>query len=91
MILITVEAHPDAERLASLGVERWPEWKKEVSEFPWEYIEEETSYILEGRAIITPEGGEPVEISKGNLVTFPSELICIWKVIEPIRKRFHIH
>lgn len=90
MSQITVETHPDAERLASLGVEKWPIWEKEVSQFPWEYIEEETSYILEGRAIITPEGGEPVEISKGNLVTFPSELICVWKVIEPMRKRFHI-
>ena len=87
---ITVEPHPNAERLASLGVDHWPVWEKEVSEFPWEFIGDETSYILEGRAIITPEGGEPVEISKGNLVTFRSELMCIWKIIEPIRKRYHI-
>lgn len=86
---IIVEMNPDAARLAELGVDHWPEWEKEVSEFPWEYIEGETSYILEGRAIIQPEGGEPVLISKGNLVTFPPELICIWKVVEPIRKRFH--
>ena len=90
MTQITVEARPDPERLASLGVDKWPEWEKEVSEFPWEYFEDETSYILKGRAIITPEGGEPVEISKGNPVTFRSELMCIWKIIEPMHKRYRI-
>ena len=87
---IIVETAPDAARLASLGVDHWPEWEKGASEFPWEYFENETSYILEGRAIVTPEGGEPVEITKGNLVTFPSELICRWKIVEPLRKRYHI-
>lgn len=90
MTQIIIETNPDAARLASLGVDHWPIWEKEASEFPWEYFEEEISYILEGHAIITPEGGEPVEISKGDLVTMPSELICKWKVVEPIRKRYHM-
>jgi uncharacterized cupin superfamily protein len=90
MTQIIVETNPDAARLASLGVDHWPIWEKEASEFPWEYFEQEISYILEGRAIITPEGGEPVEITKGDLVTMPSELICKWKVVEPIRKRYHM-
>jgi uncharacterized cupin superfamily protein len=90
MTEIIVERAPDAARLASLGVDHWPEWEKGNSEFPWEYFETETSYIVEGRAIITPEGGAPVEIAKGNLVTFPSELICKWKIVEPLRKRYHI-
>lgn len=90
MTQIIIETNPDAARLASLGVDHWPIWEKEASEFPWEYFEQEISYILEGRAIITPEGGKPVEITKGNLVTMPSELICKWKIIEPIRKRYHM-
>jgi hypothetical protein len=90
MTQIIIETNPDAARLASLGVDHWPIWEKEASEFPWEYFEQEISYILEGRAIITPEGGKPVEISKGDLVTMPSELICKWKVVEPIRKRYHM-
>ena len=56
MSRITVEAHPDAERLASPGVNHWLEWKKGGSEFPWEYIEDEINCILEGRAVVTPEG-----------------------------------
>lgn len=90
MSKIIIEAAPDAARLASLGVDHWPEWHKEASEFPWEYFEDETSYILEGRAIVSPEGGSPVEIGKGDLVTFQSELICVWKIIEPLRKRYRI-
>lgn len=90
MTTINVETAPDAARLASLGVDHWPIWEKEASEFPWEYFEQETSYILDGRAIVTPEGGAPVEIAKGDLVTFPSELICKWKIVEPIRKRYRI-
>lgn len=88
MSKILVEASPDAARLAELGVDTWPMWEKENSEFPWEYFEDETSYILEGRAIVTPEGGTPVEITRDNLVTFQSGLICKWKIVEPIRKRY---
>ncbi|MEW6119596.1 MAG: cupin domain-containing protein [Pseudomonadota bacterium] len=88
MSRILVEAVPDAARLAALGVDKWPVWEKAVSEFPWEYFEDETSYIVAGRAVVTPEGGAPVEIAKGNLVTFQSGLICKWKIVEPIRKHY---
>lgn len=87
---IRIESHPDAARLLKLKVDKWPEWKEGKSEIPWTYVQNETSYILEGRAIVIPEGGEPIEIRKGNLVTFPSGLACIWKIIEPVHKRFRI-
>ncbi|HQO17118.1 MAG TPA: cupin domain-containing protein, partial [Methylotenera sp.] len=47
MAKITVEK-PSPEKLASLGVTRWPIWTKEVSEFPWSYSSQEIAYILEG-------------------------------------------
>jgi uncharacterized cupin superfamily protein len=87
MLRIIVET-PDADRLARLGVDRWPVWEKEVSEFPWEYADTETSYILEGRVIVTPAGGAPVEIAKGDLATFPAGMACTWKVVAPLRKRY---
>lgn len=85
---IRIEAHPDVVRLEKLKVDTWPEWGKGVSIMPWSYFEDETSYILEGRAIVTPEGDDPVEISKGNLVTFPAGMTCVWQILEPIRKRY---
>ena len=86
---IQIQHNPPVEELAKLGVESWPIWSKEVSEFPWEYDCVEVCYILEGRAIVTPEGGEPVEIKAGDLVTFPAGMACIWKIIEDIRKHYN--
>lgn len=87
MHTIIVET-PDADRLDRLGVARWPVWEKEVSEFPWSYADRETSYFMEGHVIVTPEGGDPVEILPGNLVFFPAGLVCTWKVLAPLRKRY---
>ena len=87
---IKIETAADADRLARLGVDRWPVWAKEVSEFPWTYDAQETSYLLEGRVIVTPEGGAPVEIAAGDLVTFPAGMTCTWKIVEPLRKRYRL-
>jgi uncharacterized cupin superfamily protein len=44
----------------------------QVSKFPWTYQENEDAYILEGRVIVTPEGGKPTEIKASDYVTFPA-------------------
>ncbi len=90
MDTIRIEHHPSAEHLAELGVTEWPIWEKEVSAFPWQYAGEETCYFLEGRVIVTPEGGEPLEMGRGDLVTFADGLACHWQVLEPVRKHYHI-
>jgi uncharacterized cupin superfamily protein len=86
---ITVESSPSEERLDELGVQDWPIWAKEPSEFPGSYDATETCYVLEGRVVVTPDGGEPVEIQPGDLVTFPVGMSCTWKVVEPIRKHYN--
>jgi len=85
---IKVERQPSEARLQELGVKNWPIWTKEVSEFPWEYDSEETCYILEGEVIVTPEGGQPVKIEAGDLVTFPEGMKCVWKILKDIRKHY---
>jgi len=85
---IKVEKQPSETRLQELGVKSWPTWTKEVSEFPWEYDSEETCYILEGEVIVTPEGGQPVKIKAGDLVTFPEGMKCVWKILKDIRKHY---
>lgn len=87
---ITVEHNPSEERLKALGVSRWPTWEKEVSEFPWEFDEKETAYILEGEIIVTPEGGEPVRIVPGDLVVFPEGMEAHWQVVKPLRKHYQL-
>jgi len=88
MTQIKVESNPRPERLEKHGVKSWPIWEKEVSEFPWHYDEPETCYFLEGDVIVTPEGGEPVRVGKGDLVTFPQGMSCTWKVLQPVRKHY---
>jgi hypothetical protein len=85
---IKIERNPSEERLEELGVESWPIWTKEVSEFPWEYDESETCYFLEGDVVVTPEGGEPVQVGKGDLVTFPKGMSCTWDVRKGVRKHY---
>jgi len=80
---------PTNEKLRSLDVESWPIWKKEISEFDWEYDEEESCYLLEGDVIVTPKsGGASVRFGKGDLVVFKTGLKCTWKVLSPVKKHY---
>lgn len=67
---------------------KWGVWEKEVSEFPWEYEENETCLILEGKAEVTSEDGKHVTFTKGDLVKFPQGLKCTWKITSSIRKYY---
>ncbi|ROR29582.1 cupin domain-containing protein [Inmirania thermothiophila] len=79
---------PSARTLAELGVETWPVWTCGVSTFPWTYDATETCYLLEGEVVVTPDGGAPVRIRAGDLVTFPAGLSCTWEVRRPVRKHY---
>lgn len=85
---IEVTHRPEQERLESMGVFDWPVWEKEASSFPWHYDETETCYILEGQVTVTPEGGEPVTVGEGDLVTFPAGMDCTWEIHRDIRKHY---
>ncbi len=49
-----------------LGVTSWPTWGCEASKLPWTYDSAETAYLLRGRVVVTPDGGEPVEVKAGE-------------------------
>ncbi len=85
---IKIEHSPDEDRLKKLGVFKWSIWTKKASEFPWTYDEQETCYFLEGDVIVTPDGGEPVKIGKGDLVTFPAGMSCTWKINMDVKKYY---
>ncbi len=85
---IKVERKPNDERLDSQEVRSWPIWTKEKSEFPWTYDEKEVCYFLEGDVVVTPDGGEPVEVGAGDLVTFPKGMSCTWAVRKAVRKHY---
>jgi uncharacterized protein len=85
--MISVEK-PDDEKLQKLHVKTWPIWEKEVSQFPWEYDEQETCYLLDGEVVVTPENGSPVSFGKGDLVFFQKGLKCSWNIKKAVRKHY---
>ncbi len=86
--MIQVEHYPNEEKLKKLNVFNWPIWTKEISQFPWSYDTSETCYFLEGEVVVTPDGGEPVEMGKGDLVTFPAGMSCTWNIKKDVRKHY---
>jgi uncharacterized cupin superfamily protein len=87
---ILCERKPSPAKLEVLGIDHWPIWRKDVSEFPWRYDQPETCYILRGRFTVTPQGGVAREFSRGDLITFPTGLTCTWKVLEPVEKHYRL-
>jgi len=79
---------PTQEELEELNVSEWPIWEKEPSEFPWEYDDKETCYILEGMAEVEYDG-KKAEFGKGDLVVFPKGLSCTWRIKEKIKKHYN--
>jgi hypothetical protein len=80
---------PDDRTLQERGVLAWPIWEKEVSRFDWYYDSTEECYLLEGKVIVETEAGDTVEFGKGDFVTFPKGLSCIWDIKVPVRKHYN--
>ncbi|MEM1368385.1 MAG: cupin domain-containing protein [Cyanobacteria bacterium P01_H01_bin.15] len=85
---IAVNHQPTDADLQAQNVFSWPVWSKEVSTFPWAYDEAETCYFLAGEVIVTPEGGEPVQMGTGDLVIFPAGMSCTWEIKQSVRKHY---
>lgn len=74
-------------QIEELGIRQWPIWEKEISRFSYVYEEEELCYFLDGIVVIETEQGT-TNIKKGDYVTFPKGLSCIWDIKEPVRKHY---
>ncbi len=88
MDIITIEHNPSPMKLEAMYVDSWPIWRKEPSTFNWTYDTKEMAYILEGEAVVTPAGGEPVIIKARDLVNFPKGMSCTWEVVKTMRKHY---
>ena len=76
------------EEIQEKRIRSWSTWSCEKSEFPWEYSERETCYIIEGQVDVTTESGEIFSIGPGDFVVFPKGMKCTWKVYQGIYKHF---
>jgi uncharacterized cupin superfamily protein len=74
-------------QIEELRIRQWPVWEKEISRFSCVYEEEELCYFLEGIVVVeTAEGA--ITIVKGDYITFPKGLSCVWDIKEPVRKHY---
>ena len=64
-----------------------PTWSCEVSEFEWDFEEEEVCLILEGEATVT-YNGEAYPFGAGDYVIVPKGMKCHWSVTKPIKKHY---
>ena len=77
------------EKLKNLSVFSWPIWEKEVSRFDWHYDEMERCYFLKGNITVETKDGKKVNFGKGDFVTFPRGLDCVWDIKEDVRKHYN--
>jgi uncharacterized cupin superfamily protein len=76
------------DELKKRGVFSWPIWEKEISRFDWEYDSIEECYFLEGKVGLETSDGKKVNFGKGDFVTFPSGLACVWDIKLPVKKHY---
>jgi uncharacterized cupin superfamily protein len=77
------------DELEKRGIFGWPIWSKEASRFDWHYDSTEECYLLEGEVTVESKGGGRVSFSKGDFVTFPKGLSCVWEIKKPVRKHYN--
>lgn len=65
-------------------------WECTPGSFDYTHADE-TAWVLAGSGTITPEGGEPIEITPGDVVFFPAGTKTRWNIAETVRKSFHLH
>ena len=85
---VKVEKISDDE-LKKMNISSWPIWEKQVSRFDWHYDDTETCYILQGKVEVETKDGKRITFGKGDFVTFPKGLDCVWDIKEPVRKHYN--
>jgi uncharacterized cupin superfamily protein len=64
-------------------------WECTPGTFSWVHANE-TLCLVEGHVTVTPENGEPFDISPGDIVFFPEGTKTQWHVTEKLRKGFQL-
>jgi uncharacterized cupin superfamily protein len=83
--------------MATAGVELWVDgeasagiWECAAGPSFWTLKTHEVVYIVAGSMTVTPDGGEPSNISAGDLAVFPKGWSGTWDITETIRKVYAI-
>ncbi|MEE6169917.1 MULTISPECIES: cupin domain-containing protein [unclassified Mycolicibacterium] len=67
-------------------------WEAQPGLSRWEFIDRgEIIHVLEGRMIVTQDGGSPVTLEAGSAAFFPIGWTGTWEIQERIRKFFVVY
>jgi uncharacterized cupin superfamily protein len=66
------------------------EWAASPGAWRVSYDEWEFCHMLEGACELIPEGGEPVRFAAGDSFVIEPGFKGVWRVLEPMRKRYVI-
>lgn len=83
---ITSNGYESADGKLLMGV-----WESTPGVWAIDYKDWEYCHFLQGRCIITPENGEPVELKAGDIFIIEPGLRGTWEVIETVRKYYVFH
>jgi uncharacterized cupin superfamily protein len=64
------------------------EWASDVGAWRVKYEEFEFCHVLEGACELTPDGGAPQRFVAGDGFVIEPGFAGVWRVLEPMRKRF---
>jgi uncharacterized cupin superfamily protein len=63
-------------------------WRATPGTYHATYTDYEFVHMIAGRIIITPDGGEPVEVGPGDAFVVEADFKGTWKIVEPVTKHF---
>jgi hypothetical protein len=83
--------------MQTAGVELWSAgdasggvWQCTAGPSHWTLETNEVIHLVAGRMTVTPDGGEPTEISAGDVAVFPLGWSGTWDIHETVRKVYAI-
>jgi uncharacterized cupin superfamily protein len=63
-------------------------WQATPGTYHATYSDYEFVHMIAGRIIITPDGGQPVEVGPGDAFVVEADFKGTWKIVEPVTKHF---
>jgi uncharacterized cupin superfamily protein len=63
-------------------------WEATPGTYHATYEAYEFVHMLEGKIIITPDGGDPVTVQAGDAFVVESDFKGTWEIVEKVRKHF---
>jgi uncharacterized protein len=90
-------AEATGDEMTTGGLTLWQDGDQEIGVWEctpgpsrWKLETHEFVQIVAGRMTVTPDGGDPIEVSAGNTAVFPLGWTGTWDIHETIRKVYVI-